>query len=134
VLDRKSLQAVLSALFKKMRYDDEEHSQENEDSDLEAEFHDLRKRLLAFQDSIAALDPTLYSESVYQFVTNTFKAMNSAPNSDWRDTEAALVELHSFAEPLKGTYLTGNSVTDLKEMVFGRTLYMLNASHRCCRN
>jgi exportin-T len=107
VLDRKSLQAVLSALFKKMRYDDDEHSQENDDSDIEAEFHDLRKRLLGFQDSIAVLDPALYSESVYQFVTNTFKAMNSASNTDWRDAEVALLELHSFAEPLKGTLWVG---------------------------
>lgn len=89
-----------------MRYDDDDHSQENDDSDLEAEFHDLRKRLLAFQESIAVLDPALYSESVFQFVTNTFKILDSAPDTDWRDTEVALVELHSFAEPLKGILLS----------------------------
>jgi len=84
-----------------MRYDDGDHSEENDYSDIEAEFHDLRKRLLAFQESIAVLDSALYSESVFQFVTNTFKVLNSTPSTDWRDTEVALVELHSFAEPLK---------------------------------
>ena len=86
-----------------MRYDDGGQSPEIDDSEIEAEFHDIRKRLLAFQDSIAVLDPALYSESVYEFVTSNFKVMNNTPNTNWRDTEVALIELHSFAEPLKGT-------------------------------
>lgn len=91
-------------MFKKIRYDDDYQSPENDDSENEAEFTELRKRLLAFQDSIAVLDPALYSESVYDFVANTFNAMNRDHSTDWRDAEAALIELHSFAEPLKGIF------------------------------
>jgi exportin-T len=85
-----------------MRYDDDYHSSENEDSEVEAEFHDLRKRILSFQDSLAVIDPDLYSNSVREFVGSTFQSVIMAPNNNWRDVEVALMELHAFAEPLKG--------------------------------
>jgi exportin-T len=85
-----------------MRYDDDYRSSENEDSEVEAEFHDLRKRILSFQDSIAVIDPELYSNSVREFVSSTFQSVIMAPNNNWRDVEVALMELHAFAEPLKG--------------------------------
>jgi exportin-T len=85
-----------------MRYDDDYRSSENEDSEVEAEFHDLRKRILSFQDSIAVIDPELYSNSVREFVSSTFQSVIMARNNNWRDVEVALMELHAFAEPLKG--------------------------------
>lgn len=96
-----------------MRYDDEYESQEHEDSEVEAEFHDLRKRLLSFQDSIAAIDPGLYSDAVHDFVGSTFQTMLMASTNNWRDIEVALVELHAFAEPLKGNFTSFNEKIDV---------------------
>jgi exportin-T len=102
VFNREFLQALLQALFQKLRYDNEAQTLENDDSGEEAEFHDLRKRLLSFQDSIGAIDPELYSRSLGDLITSTFQAMNSGSSQNWRDVEVALFEMHVFAEPLKG--------------------------------
>jgi len=103
VVDRDFLQALLQALFKKMRYDDDSISSENEDSEEEAEFHDLRKRLLGFQESVAATDPELYSRAVQNLVSAALRSLNSG-TSNWRDMEVALVEMNAFADCLKGTF------------------------------
>jgi exportin-T len=94
----------LQALYKKLRYDDDAEPQDYDadDDDEEAEFLDLRKRLIAFQDSIAAIDPDLYSSSLHALVTSTFRLVESGSSANWRDAEVALLELHSFAEPLRG--------------------------------
>ena len=102
MIDRDFLQALLQALFKKMRYDDESVSPENEDSEEEAEFHDLRKRLLGFQESVAASNPDLYSQAVQNLVSGALRSLNSG-TSNWRDVEVALVEMNAFADCLKGT-------------------------------
>jgi len=101
VIDRDFLQALLQALFKKMRYDDELVSPEAEDSEEEAEFHDLRKRLLGFQESVAASDPDLYSQAIQNLVSGALRSLNSG-TSNWRDMEVALVEMNAFADCLKG--------------------------------
>jgi exportin-T len=85
-----------------MRYDDEAQPTENDDSGEEAEFQDLRKRLLSFQDAIAAIDPGLYTRSLGNLITSTFQAINSDSSQNWRDMEVALFEMHSFSEPLRG--------------------------------
>ena len=74
---------------------------DHEDSELETDFHDLRKRILSFQDTIAVLDARLYSDSVYQFVTRVFNKFASGSLNTWQDMEVALFQLHAFAEPLK---------------------------------
>ena len=103
VFDRDVLRALLRALFKKMRYDDDSRTIENDDSGEEAEFQDFRKRLLSFQDSIGAIDPELYSQSLGGLVTSTFQAVKTGSSQNWRDMEVALYEMHSFSEPLRGS-------------------------------
>jgi Exportin-T len=70
---------------------------EEEDSGEEADFANLRKRLLGFQDAIGTFDPEL--------CCNSFDAGN---NGNWRDIEVALFELHRFSEPLKGFLLVSS--------------------------
>jgi exportin-T len=99
----------LQALFKKLRYDDSVEDPSKYESELEADFHDLRKRILSFEDSIAMLDPDLYPNSVYEFITGIFQRFVSASNVNWRDLEVALFQLHAFIEPLKGSpYCVGS--------------------------
>lgn len=86
-----------------MRYDDESLSPEDEDSEEEAEFHDMRKRLLGFQESVGAIDPDLYSQAVQNLVSAALRSLNSG-TSNWRDTEVALVQMNAFADCLKGMF------------------------------
>jgi exportin-T len=104
VFDRDFLQALLQAIFKKLRYDDYDDAQSPKhiDSEEEAEFQDLRKRLLSFQDTIGTIDPDLYSRSINTLVTSTLQAPNLGQSNNWRNVEVALLEMHTFAEPLKG--------------------------------
>lgn len=103
VFDHDFLQALLHAIFKKLHYDDyDSHSSKHIDSEEEAEFQDLRKRLLSFQDAIGTIDPNLYSRSINTFVTSTLQTLNLDQSNDWRNVEAALLEMYAFAEPLKG--------------------------------
>jgi exportin-T len=102
IFNREFLQALLQTLFKKMRYDDEAQTIENDDSGEEAEFQELRKRMLSFQDHIGAIDPDLYSQSLGSLITSTFQAVNAESGQNWRDMEVALFEMYTFSEPLKG--------------------------------
>lgn len=114
MFDREFLQALLQALFTKMRYDDEAQMTENDDSGEEAEFQDLRKRLLSFQDAIGAIDPDLYSRSLGNLITSTLQAISTGSSQNWRDMEVALFEMHSFAEPLRGNPDIQFGLADLK--------------------
>lgn len=84
-----------------MRYDDDSQPPDDDDDDEEAEFLDLRKRLIGFQDAIATIDPDLYSSSIPGLVTSTFQLVESGSTDDWRDAEVALLELHAYVEPLR---------------------------------
>ena len=103
MIDRDFLQTLLLVLFKKMRYDDDSQSPENEDSEQEAEFHYLRKRLLGFQESVAAMEPDLYSQAIQNLVSAALRSLNSG-TSNWRDVEVALIEMNAFADCLKGMF------------------------------
>jgi exportin-T len=109
-------------LFTKLRYDDDAEEPENNDSDEEAEFHDLRKRLLSFQDSIGAIDPNLYSHSLRDLIMSTFQAVSVGSTENWRDLEVALLELHTFAEPLKGNFKLSNLGTHDSKWPVGKRL------------
>jgi hypothetical protein len=102
VFDRTFLQALFQALFKKMRYDDESQMPEEDDSGEEADFVNLRKKLLGFQDAISSFDPELYCNSLAALISSTFESFNTGNSQNWRDIEVALFELHRFSEPLKG--------------------------------
>lgn len=77
---------------------------DHDDSELETDFLDLRKRILSFQDTIAVLDAQLYSDSIYESVTHVFKEFLPGSLDAWQDMEVALFQLHSFADPLKRIY------------------------------
>jgi len=79
---------------------------DHEDSELETDFLDLRKRILSFQDTIAVLHASLYSDSVYEFVTQIFTKFASGSSNGWQDIEVALFLLRAFAEPLKRSELS----------------------------
>jgi exportin-T len=111
ILDRDFLQALLNAIFKKMRYDDESSYPLDNDSGEEADFQDLRKQLLGFQYSIGSIDPDLYSSCIHKLIGETLQALSSGSIKNWRDIEAALYEMHTFSEPLKGISLL--NVADL---------------------
>jgi len=75
---------------------------EDEDSGEEADFANLRKRLLVFQDAIGNLDPELYCKALAALISSTFESFSNGSNQNWRDIEVALYEMHRFSEPLKG--------------------------------
>jgi hypothetical protein len=102
IFDRNFLQALFQAIFKKMRYDDESQMPEEDDSGEEADFVNLRKKLLGFQDAIGSFDPELYCNSLAALISSTFDSFNMGNSQNWRDIEVALFELHRFSEPLKG--------------------------------
>jgi exportin-T len=104
LFERTFLQALLNAIFKKMRYDNESTPLDN-DSGEEAEFQDLRKRLLGFQYSIGLIDPDLYSDCIQGLIRGVLIGLGSNSVENWRDIEVALYEMHTYSEPLRGTTL-----------------------------
>jgi exportin-T len=136
VFDRDLLQALLQTIFKKLRYDDYDDAQSTKhiDSEEEAEFQDLRKRLLSFQDTIGTIDPDLYSQSISTLVMSTLQALNLGQGNNWRDTEVALLEMHTFAEPLKGDLRFLGQAADCKEMGSGIVVNISKFFSGCCHN
>lgn len=96
---KEMLPSILNAIISKMRYD-ETASWGNEDEQTdEAEFQDLRKRLQNLQKSVAAVDQTLYLETLSNLVANTFQTLDQQGSQmDWRDLDLALYEMYLFGE------------------------------------
>lgn len=96
---REMLPSILNAIVSKMRYD-ETASWGNEDEQTdEAEFQELRKRLQNLQKSVAAVDQTLYLETLSNLVANTFQTLDQQGSQmDWRDLDLALYEMYLFGE------------------------------------
>lgn len=93
------LAPILDAIVMKMRYD-ETSSWGNEDAQTdEAEFQDLRKRLHVLQQTIAAVDPSLYQDKLSVVVISTFENFQrDASRVDWRDLDLAMHEMFLFGE------------------------------------
>ncbi|PSR94576.1 exportin 1-like protein [Coniella lustricola] len=96
---REMLPSILNAIILKMRYD-ETASWGNEDEQTdEAEFQELRKRLQNLQKSVAAVDQSLYLETLSNLVANTFQTLDQRGSQmDWRDLDLALYEMYLFGE------------------------------------
>lgn len=108
---REMLPSILNAIILKMRYD-ETASWGNEDEQTdEAEFQELRKRLQNLQKSVAAVDQTLYLETLSNLVANTFQTLDQQGSlMDWRDLDLALYEMFLFGElALPNSGLAGKS-------------------------
>lgn len=93
------LPPILQAIVAKMRYD-ETSSWGNEDAQTdEAEFQDLRKRLQVLQQAVAAVDETLYIDTISTIVSTSLnKFQEQRGQVDWRDIDLAMHELFLFGE------------------------------------
>ncbi|CAN8097199.1 unnamed protein product [Discula destructiva] len=108
---REMLPSILNAIILKMRYD-ETASWGNEDEQTdEAEFSELRKKLQNLQKSVAAVDQSLYLETLSTLVANTFERLDQqGSHMDWRDVDLALYEMYLFGElALPNTGLAGKT-------------------------
>ncbi|KAL8783023.1 MAG: hypothetical protein Q9213_004920 [Squamulea squamosa] len=117
------LAPILDAVVMKMRYD-ETSSWGNEDAQTdEAEFQELRKKLHVLQQTIAAVDQTLYQDKISAVVITTFENFQrDASRVDWRDLDLALHEMFLFGElGLKngGLYNKSKPTTSAAERLVG---------------
>lgn len=93
------LQPILDTIIVKMKYDDTaEWGEEDEQTD-EAEFQELRKRLHVLQQTVAAVNETLYMETLSHVVASTFSRLSPMDDKlNWRDLDLALHEMYLFGE------------------------------------
>lgn len=108
---KEMLPNILNAIILKMRYDETASWGDEDEQTDEAEFSDLRKRLQNLQKSVAAVDQTLYLETLSTLVANTFERLDQqGSHMDWRDLDLALYEMYLFGElALPNTGLQGKS-------------------------
>lgn len=92
------LKPILDAIIAKMKYDETASWGDEDDQTDEAEFQELRKRLHVLQQTVAAIDEHLYTETLSQAVANTLGRLGSADGPNWRDLDLALLEMHHFGE------------------------------------
>ena len=93
------LPLILETIIAKMRYDEtSDWGSEHEQTD-EAEFQELRKRLQVLQQTVAAIDESLYIETVSDLVARCFGTFQSSGGQmDWRDIDLALHEMFLFGQ------------------------------------
>jgi exportin-T len=90
---------ILKAIFGKMRYDETSSWGDDDEQTDEAEFQDLRKRLGALQQAIAAADEQLYVDAISGLVNDTFNKLgDQSTQVDWRDLDLALYEMYLFGD------------------------------------
>jgi exportin-T len=90
---------ILKAIFAKMRYDETASWGDDEDKTDEAEFQELRKRLAALQQTIAAADEPLYVDAITGLVHDTFSKLRiSGSQVNWRDLDLALYEVYQMGD------------------------------------
>jgi exportin-T len=96
------LPTILQAIINKTKYDETSTFGENQydyDSDDEAVFLDLRKRLHILQQQITAIDERLAIMMISDLVKRTFQAVSNGDSSmDWQSVELALYELNIFGD------------------------------------
>ena len=93
------LPSILLAIVQKMKYDEtSEWGNENAETD-EAEFAELRKRLQILQQAVAAVDETLYINTISDVVGASFANFQERKGQvDWRDIDLALHEMFLFGQ------------------------------------
>ncbi|EME49586.1 hypothetical protein DOTSEDRAFT_40772 [Dothistroma septosporum NZE10] len=93
------LPPILDAIIAKMQYDETASWGDDDDQTDEAEFEELRKRLHVLQQTVAAVDETLYINTLTRVVASTLGKVSSGDASlNWRDLDLALLEMHHFGE------------------------------------
>ncbi|KAG5518198.1 hypothetical protein PMAC_003384 [Pneumocystis sp. 'macacae'] len=112
------LKSILNALIIKTKYDESLDWSNDAQTDENAEFLEMRKKLRTFQDIIGSIDYDLYCNCILNLVTNGLSKELSEVN--WRHLELILYEVFSFGENLKAlTYVNnnGNSPTVLGQLL-----------------
>ena len=90
---------ILKAIFAKMRYDETASWGDDEEKTDEAEFQDLRKRLSALQQAIAAADEQLYIDAITGLVHDTLERLRTQGTQlNWRDLDLALYEVYLMGD------------------------------------
>lgn len=85
---------LLKIIFDKMKIDNSNSEDDVEDID---EFIDtIRNKLKIFQDSICVINPNIFFENISQHIQNLL-----ITQSNWRDMELAVYQLHNLAECIR---------------------------------
>lgn len=92
------LPPILDAIVAKMKYDDTASWGDEDEQTDEAEFQELRKRLHVLQQTVAAVDESMYMDNLTRVVANTLGRLGTEDRPNWRDLDLALLEMHHFGE------------------------------------
>jgi exportin-T len=93
------LPSILQAIMSKMKYDETSDWGSEDALTDEAEFSELRKRLQVLQQAVAAVDESLYIDTISNVVAAAFERFQSAKGQmDWRDLDLALHEMFLFGQ------------------------------------
>ena len=129
------LPPILQAIVAKMRYD-ETSSWGAEDAQTdEAEFQDLRKRLQVLQQAVAAVDETLYIDTISSIVDTSLENFQGRRGQvDWRDIDLAMHEMFLFGElavKSGGLYSKTKPVSPAAERLIGMMVKLVESGrHR----
>lgn len=123
---------ILKAIFGKMRYDETANWGDDDERTDEAEFQDLRKRLAALQQSIAAADEQLYIEAISTLVHETLEKLRMQGSQvNWRDLDLALHEIYligDLAVKAGGLYQKNKPNSPAAEKLIRMMLEMVQSS------
>ena len=124
------LPPILQAIIAKMKYDETSDWGSEDSQTDEAEFQDLRKRLQVLQQAVAAVDETLYIDTVSNIVGTAFEAFQTTKGQvDWRDLDLALHEMYLFGQlAVKNSslYTKGKPVSSAAERLISMMFKMLD--------
>lgn len=110
------LSTLLSKIVLKMKYDEED---DGDDEDSNSEFRDFRSKLKISQDSIAVLNPDLYTEHLISVISQSL-----FESKDWRSIELGLYELTNFSDSLRNGLLNipKNQINESKPYIMFQEL------------
>jgi exportin-T len=93
------LSPILDAIVAKTRFDDSGSWGEEDEQTDEAEFYELRKRLKVLQQILAAIDESLYLDTLTKLVDSVFtRFKNEGGRLNWRDLDLAMYEMFLLGE------------------------------------
>lgn len=93
------LPSILNAIISKMKYDESASWGEEDEQTDEAEFQELRKKLSVLQQNVAAIDESMYIDTLSNVVANTFSKLGLGHSQlNWRELDLALHEMYLFGE------------------------------------
>ena len=125
------LSPILDAVIVKMKYDHTSQWGHEDAQTDEAEFQELRKRLQILQQAVAAVNETLFVETISNLVVLTFdQSQNQRGQLNWRDMDLALYEMFLFGELAQkggGLYSKTKPVSPAAERLIGMMFKMVES-------